>query len=411
MNNNNHGKCKTTKRNGEPCKNFPMAECDFCYVHSLGKTKGVVWWKNPNGHILAVIGILATVWFGIFGPTRANQEAIQNNQVEAVADRQSKHDEIAKLLADISKCAGISGTDISLEDALAYKAIVAQIYGNLNPKAVIRLSDAISSQTNDITHTVDISIRSVQANQEILTVINIYPTSFPIDEKKVQSFAEVLSDLGASKGIMVCNAGFTRPAKTLAPGLGIELCSIQDSRYRKWSEDIKIPVLLTKQKPFVSFRSTMRIEAGEVLPIELAKWRFSRDKGGTSFSVVDIFMDLWNRKLIPQSQEGLQKINLNANDWFRWSVTKSTWIPVSQPVLIYDIREQGTWLKYFTPKEYMAVQDEQSQNITVTKLDVRLGPFEIDNTWIPVSDKSLLISRNRGVLLSLEQVHTHLDTF
>ena len=60
-------KCKRITKKGERCRNFPMNNSDYCYMHSLGKIKHVPWWKNFTIHltflpiVLAIIGYYFTI--------------------------------------------------------------------------------------------------------------------------------------------------------------------------------------------------------------------------------------------------------------------------------------------------------------------------------------------------------------
>jgi len=149
-----------------------------------------------------------------------------------------------------------------------------------------------------------------------MTIVNVYPRALPIDNDEVQIFAKVLNDIGASKGIMVCNAVFTRSAKSLAPSLGIALSSIQDVRTRKWKEDIKTPVFFTKLSPAIGFNFTINLEAGEIIPSDFSKIRFSCNEGISTFNVIDIFINLWDRKLISHKAIKKHCVKLDTKNWW-----------------------------------------------------------------------------------------------
>ncbi|GJQ57482.1 MAG: hypothetical protein SCALA701_02830 [Candidatus Scalindua sp.] len=408
MSKNGSERCNATKKSGEPCKNFPMTDCDFCYIHSLGKSKGVVWWKNPIGHLLAIVGILATLWFGVFGATSENQRDIQLKQDEAAIDRQTKHDEVMEWIGDIDKRAEKAGITISPEDVLAYRSIVAKIYGDLQPKAIIRLRDTLPSLTDTTSHVVDISIRSAQADQEILTIVNAFPRSSPVDEDQVLAFASLLSDVGASKGVLVCNSGFTRSAKALAPTLGIGLTSVQDAQSRKWHDDIDIPVILVKKKVSFWFKPTISFKKGDTLPRTINDWHFSVDGGTNTFTLPEIFIDLWERKEIPRESREPRKIALDFSQWKLKLDSPQEWRTIKDCSFLYRIDETA-WLKYYTPTEYTAVEDELSHNVETTSFHVQVGPLQHDTDWIRIPDKELFLTRNKGVLILFEESLTSFE--
>ena len=71
-------KCKGTTRNGIPCKCHPMKGCKYCYVHSIGRFKDIVWIKNPIVHLF--IAILVSIILFMMGPSRRHQDEILVNQ-------------------------------------------------------------------------------------------------------------------------------------------------------------------------------------------------------------------------------------------------------------------------------------------------------------------------------------------
>lgn len=292
---------------------------------------------------------------------------------------------------------------LSPEEKMAYREIVANIYGDLQPEAIIRLRDKLPSLTNTTSHVVDISIRSVQAGQEVLTVVNTIPELSPVDKDRVLAFANILSDVGATKGILVSNAGFTRAAISIAPTLGIGLASIQDAQSRKWADDIDIPVVMVKKKVLMQFHPVMFLEKGDSLSTNLIEWRFSIDNGSNTFTVVDAFRYLWDNNLIPHDPAEAQQINLDFSQWMLQVNSTAQWRRLSDCQLLYKI-DETTWLRYFTPSEYTAIKDELSHNIETTTLGVKVGPIQQDANWLLIPDRLQFLSRSKGVLILFEEV-------
>ncbi|MBW2975257.1 hypothetical protein KY366_06065 [Candidatus Woesearchaeota archaeon] len=197
---------------------------------------------------------------------------------------------VEELIASIENRNQNEEFTITPEDKIAYRTIVAQIYGELQPKARIRISDKIPTLTGDSSHSVDISIRSTEAEQEILTIVNVYLNLKPINEIDLLNFSKILSDIGASKGVMVSNSGFTSSAKSLAPTLGIDLSSVQDAQSRKWSEDIKIPVIMIERRVELYNDFAVYLNAGDQIYSDFKKWQFSTDGGGTNLPFLKNFV-------------------------------------------------------------------------------------------------------------------------
>lgn len=329
--------------------------------------------------------------------------AIFLNYVAALIPVPWKSDGQAELIRSIQE--RNPGTLNSPEELMAYREIVARIYGDLQADSKIRLRDTITSKSNIISHTFDLTIRATQAGQAVLTVVNVYPGVAPVDEEGVSTFAKSLEDVRAAKGVMVCNGGFTQSAKLLAPSLGIELASVQDARSRNWREDIKIPVLRIDRVVHLNFSLEVVLDAGAVVSKSLSGWQFTQDDGKTVFNIVGLFTNLWNNKLIPPPKAAPQQIALDdarLKVWIGNTSGSGIWTNATGLRFVYQCRETGGWLKYFSPTEYLAVKDQLSENIQVMRLNVQLGPFVPDTTWTRIKSPEAIMKRTKGVLVVVE---------
>jgi hypothetical protein len=91
--------CKAITRKGSKCQNFAMSGTEFCYFHSFGKFRGIPLWKNSTVQfivtvVLALIGIVLTYYFGIFGPSRSVKNKILEG-MNALVEKSSS-DELLK---------------------------------------------------------------------------------------------------------------------------------------------------------------------------------------------------------------------------------------------------------------------------------------------------------------------------
>lgn len=90
-------KCQAYTKKGVPCKRPSMIGCKYCYIHSFGKNRGVVWWKNPGIHLaISVVGIIIGSYYYLSGPTLKNQQDIIENQRKAFKERRLLHEETKK---------------------------------------------------------------------------------------------------------------------------------------------------------------------------------------------------------------------------------------------------------------------------------------------------------------------------
>ena len=69
--------CSKKTKKEQPCKNKPMNNSKYCYVHSLGKFTGVPFLKNPTVHL--IIASLLTLALFFLGPSEKKQDQMIKN--------------------------------------------------------------------------------------------------------------------------------------------------------------------------------------------------------------------------------------------------------------------------------------------------------------------------------------------
>ena len=123
-----------------------------------------------------------------------------------------------------------------------YEELVASIQKTLTPKAIVTRSDTITGKSGVI-RKIDVSIRYNLGQFKLLFVIDCKDWSKPVDIGEVGTFADLLEDVSANKGAIVCNAGFTEGAKKRATEKGIDLLMAVDAESMEWPVYISMPTL------------------------------------------------------------------------------------------------------------------------------------------------------------------------
>lgn len=154
----------------------------------------------------------------------------------------------------------------SLEQAHIYERVTKKIYEHLSPDCIIIHDDKIPGKDSGIARQIDVSIRGRVGTHEILIIVQC--KNFKGSRVNVNHIGElhsVMQDVGASKGILVSNAGFTKGAKGLARKRGIDLCSIHDAETKDWRLELKYPVVWEEITPTFIFNCQVYLEKGDQL--------------------------------------------------------------------------------------------------------------------------------------------------
>jgi len=109
----------------------------------------------------------------------------------------------------------------------------------------------------------------------------------------VGAFASLVEDVEATGGVLICNKGFSKAARSLAANKGISLCQLHDIASQKWQLDVLIPIVWTQFQIVdlgVGFHG--HLAAGDSFSTNKAP-EFRID--GRTIDPLQLFVEGWNR--------------------------------------------------------------------------------------------------------------------
>jgi hypothetical protein len=253
-----------------------------------------------------------------------------------------------------------------------FEQMIHRIYQELLPYADVRWNDFIMGKNSKIERQIDISVRHDLAGHEILMVIQAKDLKRSADVIVVDAFKGVIEDVGAQKGILICNTGFTKSAKESAKSAKIDVCSAHDASKINWQTEIKVPVLKKSVSVKMRVNNTyVRTGDGNVMDVQ-----------STIFSkALSIFVSKWESDEIPKN-EGENKFVLD-NDAL--AIDKNVLWP-----LVTEVNYNITYryhFKFFSPIDYRGIKDYVTENFNPSfiQFDEKI-PFLNDGSWEYVPD-------------------------
>ncbi len=141
-------------------------------------------------------------------------------------------------------------------DGRNLEILVAKIQSLLAPDAEVLHDIKLDGRDSGTKRQIDVVVRQKIGQYEILIVIDCKDHARPVDVKGVETFAGLLKDVGAQKGVLVCPKGFSEAAKTLATKLQMDLFSPIDTDPHKWTVKANIPAICDYRSAALSFSIT-----------------------------------------------------------------------------------------------------------------------------------------------------------
>jgi hypothetical protein len=186
-----------------------------------------------------------------------------------------------------------------------FEEAVVSIQKNIAPNAKIKHDDKIIGRSGT-ERQIDISLRYHIGQFNILVIIDCKDWSSPVDIGDVGQFIDMVEDVGANKGALICNAGFTEGAKNRAKEKGIDLLKVVDTENPDIKLEIGFPTLCVFRymKSFnFCFRHSLpglfKIPAGDIRYLEIYK-----QDGTFNDILINLLTKAWNLGKLP---EGLGK--------------------------------------------------------------------------------------------------------
>lgn len=247
-----------------------------------------------------------------------------------------------------------------------YEELIFQIYKELEPVADVRIDDHIKGLETGIERQIDVSIRKKIASHEILIVVQAKNHKKRADIKIVGEFDSVVRDIRASKGILICNAGFTRAAKEYAKRLKIDLYTAHDASKIDWQTEIQIPVVKKSISVKLKIQHTyaiMKPGAMDHMQMPFPEQAFN------------IFMHKWENDEISK-EEGQHYLELDRED----INLNENLFPLKNGIS-YTVKIRNHF-KFFVPKDYRGLRDYLTETFTPTFMAFNEPiPFLNDGTW------------------------------
>lgn len=233
---------------------------------------------------------------------------------------------------------------------LDFEKVITKIYKTISPKAIIKHNDFIMGYDSGIRRQIDVSIRFREAGCNFLVIVQVKNYKKPADIKSVEELAIVIKDVRASKGVLICNAGFTKGAQKLAASLGIDLCNAYDAETKNWNTTLTIPIVWERLIPIVYFHVQLYMEAGDSMSKNPSYWILSEDDGKTKLDLIGTFIKKWNAKEIPREPGRIHNI-LPSNKNIKMLVEPKKWRPVDEFRISYIV-ERSIFRKDVETKEF-----------------------------------------------------------
>lgn len=273
-----------------------------------------------------------------------------------------------------------------------FEEFVASIQLKLTPHAKVTHSEMITGKSG-VKRQIDISLRYNLGQFNILAIIDCKDWSKPVDIADVGSFIDMVEDVSANKGAIICNAGFTDGAKKRAFEKGIDLFKAVDAENMDWHIYIGFPTLYEVRYiktfnfsiRFLSAPTTFLMPACDPRFIDIYKHEQSFND-----ILINLVAKAWNAGKLPIEVGRHEKLKFiegyaytKVDDTFYGPVEITTGILVDRKLFFGNIPlQKGQGFANVVTGEF-----------TTNSIELELDVVKIEQTWRRISDEKELAIR------------------
>lgn len=265
-----------------------------------------------------------------------------------------------------------------------YELLVEKIYRELEPNAEIKQNDFLEGHNSKTKRQIDLSIKSQVAGTKILIIIQAKDYSKKSDIKDISVFAEVIKDVKANKGILICNKGFTKAAINLAKFHGIELLSAHSAINKRWSLELKIPVLSYNYtfRCSISTKIDIRDLAEKTLNVPAGGFDYTINDGITFNKIIGLFEEYHGNK---NPNFSGKEITVDFRDKDVQALVNNELRKVDELIIKYRFTNQKLKVNYYTPEDYQILKESITGKLRYTSINFDgVVPLLYEDSWVPI---------------------------
>jgi hypothetical protein len=124
-----------------------------------------------------------------------------------------------------------------------FEGVVAELTSQLDPSVSVEPNQRLIGRNSGIPRQIDVVLRGSIGPSQILVAVECKFQRRRVDVKQVGEFVTTLDDIGASRGVMVTNRGYSAGAVATAGRYGVDLLLLSEVAEHIWPQYFEKPVV------------------------------------------------------------------------------------------------------------------------------------------------------------------------
>lgn len=262
--------------------------------------------------------------------------------------------------------------------------LVAKIQEQLAPDAEVVHDAKLKGGQSKRSRQIDVLVRQKIGQYEMLIVLECKDYARPVDVKGVGQFYELMTDVGAHKGALVCPKGFTEAAKERASGWQIDLYSPVDTDAHKWQVRVTAPVVCDFRSAALSFCISSSAPKPFRLPCDFWSSVVALSEAGTALGTPsEAAIKKWNDGIYPDEPGEHRDLPIFETVQVLIDNGYGDLIPVNLTVSLFV--ERQLYYGQLPITRISGFSDELSGGVITNAFTTGIfDPDEVTRSWLPI---------------------------
>jgi hypothetical protein len=269
------------------------------------------------------------------------------------------------------------------KDSSELEILVAKIQQQLAPGAEVHHDVRLPGKKSKRDRQIDVLVRQMIGQYEMLIVLDCKDHARPVDVIGVEAFHELLDDVGAHKGALVCPTGFTKAAKERATGYGVDLYSPVDTDPHKWQVMVAVPMLCDFRTAQIAFEIQAPAPKPFSMPYDFfnALMAFDSESKRELGIPMLVAMARWINGEFPTEPGEHEHLPLYGTPTVMVDNGYNDLVPVE--IFVHLLVQQRLFFGALPIKRISGFKDELSGHLIANAFTTGIiNPAEVETTWI-----------------------------
>lgn len=267
-----------------------------------------------------------------------------------------------------------------MKDSIALEKLVTRIQSRLAPNSKVEHNVDLPTLDGKRTRQIDVLVTDQIGQYEFKIVIDCKDHAKNLDVREVGTFHDLVQDVGAHRGVLVCPKGFTSGALDRAKQLKIDLYSPVDTDPHKWQVSATAPCIVDYRAASIAIRFSVNSPHPWVIPYDMGDGEYFDETETLRPPLIETMFSNWFEGKYPT------EAGIHNNQPIYDGTTLMRVNPESELIMPIDLTasvhvEQRYYFGHAKIEKISGFLDHQTGGVITNAFELLVDHDEVESSW------------------------------